>query len=255
MGITIRFNLGSSLISNSLSANYLSLMKPLERLSSGLSINRTSDGPAALVISEQLRTQIASLNQEIENTSAMIGKYETGSSYVSELRSKLTELRSLAVGAANEGGNSESAQAAYAATADYILSNYNHVIDTAEYNGMNLLDGSEGSLAKVDQLEGIDLSSAESAQESIAVIDSAIEGLDEVQVDLGATQRYELEAHHASLQVTLQNLEAAQSQLRDTDYAQEYSTFLGEMIKFQANAALLAHWNINANTVLNLLSG
>ncbi len=255
MGITIRFNLGSSLISNSLSANYLSLMKPLERLSSGLSINRASDGPAALAISEQLRTQIASLNQEIENTSTMIGKYETGSSYVSELRSKLTELRSLAVGAANEGGNSESAQVAYAATSDYILSNYNNVIDTAEYNGMNLLDGSEGSLAKVDQLEGIDLSSAESAQESIAVIDSAIEGLDEVQVDLGATQRYELEAHHASLQVTLQNLEAAQSQLRDTDYAQEYSTFLGEMIKFQANAALLAHWSISANTVLNLLSG
>ena len=139
MSISIRFDLGSSLISFNLSSNYLSLMSPLEKLASGLSINRASDGPAALVISEQLRTQIASLNQEIENTSAMIGKYETASSFVSEIRSKLTELRTLAIGAANEGGNSESAQAAYAATADYIVSSHNHVLETAEYNGMSLL--------------------------------------------------------------------------------------------------------------------
>lgn len=253
MSISIRFDLGSSLSSRSINSNYLSLMKPLEKLASGLSINWASDGPAVLVISEQLRSQIASLNQEIENTSAMIGKYETASSFVSEMRSKLTELRSLAIGAANEGGNSESAQAAYATTADYVVSSYNHILETAEYNGMNLLDGSEGSLAEVSELDGIDLSSAESAQESIGVIDSAIEELDKVQVDLGATQKNELEAHRVSLEVTLQNLEAAESQLRDTDYAQEYSTFIGEMVKFQTSVALLAHSRIGANTVLSLL--
>ncbi len=253
MGISIRFDLGSSLISYNLSSNYLSLMSPLEKLASGLSINRASDGPAALVISEQLRSQIASLNQEIENTSAMIGKYETASSYVGELRSKLTELRSLAIGAANEGGNSESAQAAYASTAAYIVSSYNRVLETAEYNGMNLLDGSEGSLADVSRLEGIDLSSAESAEESIAVIDAAISELDNVQIDLGATQKNELEAHRATLQVTVENLQAAESVLRDTDYAQVYSTFIGEMIKLQASAALFAHSHISANTVLGLL--
>lgn len=253
MGISIRFDLGSSLISYNLSSNYLSMMSPLEKLASGLSINRASDGPAALVISEQLRTQIASLNQEIENTSATIGKYQTASSFVSEMRSKLTELRTLAIGAANEGGNSESAQAAYAATADYIVSSYNHILETAEYNGMNLLDGSDGALAEVSELEGIDLSSAESAEESIAVIDATINELDAVQVDIGITQKNELEAHRATLQVTVQNLKAAESVLRDTDYAQEYSTFMGEMIKFQASAALFAHSHIGANTVLNLL--
>ena len=253
MGISIRFDLGSSLISNSLSSNYLSLLNPLEKLASGLSINRASDGPATLVISEQLRSQIASLNQEIENTSATIGKYETASSFVSEMRSKLTELRTLAIGAANEGGNSESAQAAYAATADYIVSSYNDILETAEYNDMNLLDGSDGGLAEVSELEGVDLSSAESAGDSIAVIDTAINELDAVQVDLGATQKNELEAHRASLQVTVQNLQAAESVLRDTDYAKVYSTLVGEMVKFQASAALFAHSHIGANTVLGLL--
>ena len=253
MSISIRFDLGSSMISHNLSSNYLSLMNPLEKLASGLSINRASDGPAALVISEQLRSQIGSLNQEIENTSAMIGKYETASSFVSEIRSKLTELRTLAIGAANEGGNSESAQAAYATTADYIVSSYNHIVETAEYNGMNLLDGSEGSLAEVSELEGVDLSSAESAEESITVIDAAINELDAAQADLGATQKNELEAHRATLEVTVQNLQAAESVLRDTDYAQVYSTFIGEMIKFQASAALFAHSHMSANTVLSLL--
>lgn len=253
MSISIRFDLGSSLISNNLSSNYLNLMSPLEKLASGLSINRASDSLVALVISEQLRTQIASLNQEIENTSAMIGKYETASSFVSEMLSKMTELRTLAIGAANEGGNSESAQAAYAATADYIVSSYNHIVETAEYNGMNLLDGSEGSLAEVSELEGVDLSSAESAEESITVIDAAINKLDAAQADLGATQKNELEAHRATLEVTAQNLQAAESVLRDTDYAQMYSTFIGEMIKFQASAALFAHSYIGANTVLSLL--
>ena len=253
MGISIRFDAGSSLVIRSFNSSYSNLLSSFEKLSSGLSINRASDGPAALVISEQLRSQIASLNQEIENTSATIMKYETGSSFVSEMRSKLTELRSLAVGAANEGGNSESAQTAYAATADYIVSSYNQILDTAEYNSMKLLNGSNGSLAKVSELEGIDLSSAEASEESMGIIDAAIEEIDSVQVDLAATQKNELEAHRASLEVTVQNLQAADSALRDTDYAQTYSSFIGEMIKFQASAALLTHSHLSANTVLSLL--
>jgi flagellin len=224
----------------------------MERLAGGLRINRASDDPAGLVISEQLRSQIGSLNQEIENTTNLIHKYQAGSSTVSELRGQLTEMRSLAVSATNEGFNDEAAQAAYAATADYLVGTYNHTIDTATYNGMNLLDGSEGSLAEVTAIEGIDLSSAESAEASIAVIDEAIAELDSVQVDLGATQANELESRRSSLEVTVENLTAAESQLRDLDYAQEYSNMVGNMIRMQASAALFAHHRLGANTVLQL---
>ncbi|MFH1372474.1 MAG: flagellin [bacterium] len=254
MGLSVRFDLGSTLLARNLNTHFLGMKNPLEKLSSGLKINRASDGPAVLVISEQLRSQIATLNQEIENTTATIGKYETGSSYTGEMRSKLSELRSLAVGAANSGGNSESAQQAYETTGQYIVSSYNDMLGSAEYNGMKLLDGSQQSLADISELEGIDLSTAETAEQSIATIDAAIAELDSVQVNLGATQKNELETHRASLQVTAENLQAAESVLRDTDYAKEYASFIGEMVKFQVSASLWAHSHIGAKTVLGLLS-
>jgi flagellin len=225
----------------------------MERLSSGLRINRASDDPAGLVISEKFRSQIASLNQEIENTTHLIGKYETGSSTVMEMRSQLTELRTLAVGAANEGFNDEASQAAFAQASGYIVRSFNATADSAVYNGSNMLDGSEGSLACVSKLENVDLSSAEGAQASLAVIDEAIAELDSVQVELGATQKNDLEARRSTLQITAQNLQAAESQLRDVDYALEVATMVGEMIKVQSSLALMSHTKIQANMVLNML--
>lgn len=252
MSLSINVNLGGMSLINSINSSKKNAFLSLERLSSGLRINRASDGPADLVISEQLRSQIASLNQEIENVGANINRYQYASSSVSQVRSSLTELRSLAVGAANEGGNSSSTQAAYEAAAVATTASYNHMIDSTEYNGTKVLDGSEGSLAAISKLEGIDLSSAQSAEESIAVIDEAIAEVDQVQVDLGATQKNQLESQRASLEVQKSNLISAESNLRDADYAIEYTSFIGNLFKMNAGIALLAHSNINSTSVLSL---
>ena len=255
MSFSINTSLGSMGLTRSINLAYSGFMRSMERLSSGLRINRASDDPSGLVISEQLRTQIASLNQEIQNTSALITKYQAGSSTVSEMRSRLTELRTMAVGAANEGGNDEYTQAAYATTANYIVNDYNRTLTTADYNGSNLLDGSEGSLADIEALEEIDLSTAESAQASIAVIDEAIAELDQVQTNLGATQKNELESRRSSLEVTAQNLTAAESLIRDTDFALVYSNMVGESIRLQASLAMMAHLNVTSTGVLRLFGG
>ncbi|MEA3297215.1 MAG: flagellin [candidate division Zixibacteria bacterium] len=253
IGFSINTNIGASDLSQSITRNYQELMRIMERLSSGLKINRASDDPAGLVISEQLRSQIASLNQEIENTSALINKYQTGSSTVSILRSQLTDLRATAVAAANEGGNDESTQAAYATSASNLVQSYNQILSTAEYNGTNLLDGSTGSLAEVSNLEGVDLSSAEAAEQSIAVIDEAITSLDGVQMDLAATQKNELESNRASLENTAQNLTAAESLIRDADFVMEYSNMISQQISIQASLAMMAHSSVTSEAVLNLL--
>ncbi|RKX27979.1 MAG: hypothetical protein DRP47_05520 [Candidatus Zixiibacteriota bacterium] len=252
MSLSINVNLGGMSLIRSINSSRNKMFISLERLSSGLRINHASDGPADLVISERLRSQIASLNQEIENVSANINRYQYASSSVSQLRSKLTELRTLAVGAANEGGNSDAAQAAYEAASVATTAGYNHLVNTAEYNGSNLLDGSVGALASISQLEGIDLTSAQSAEESIAIIDEAIAEVDQVQVDIGATQRNHLESQRASLEVAKSNLISAESNLRDTDYALEYTNFIGEMFKLKSSVILLAHSNISATSVLSL---
>jgi flagellin len=226
--------------------------KALEKLSSGFRINSAADDPAGLVISVQLRSSIATLNQEIKNLSANIGKYETTSSVVQNLRSDLTELRSLAVGAANDGGNSEASQQAFADAANALINTYNGTITNAEYNGSKTLDGSEGSLASIAPLEGLDLSTPEGAAQALDKIDAAASNLDSVLGDLGAKQRYELEARLDNLQVTRQNLIAAESQIRDASFFDQYSNFVASQIRTKAALALMAHSYIVESSVLDL---
>jgi len=209
-------------ITGSLNASFAGMYKSLQKLSSGMKINSAADGPAQLLISEQFRSQIATLNQQIENTSMQIGKYNTGSATLSSMRSELTEMRTLAIAVANEGGNSAEAQKAYADSASLLESNFNLTLNKAEYNGAVLFDGSEGSLANLDDLSGVDLSTAVSTNASLEVIDAKIAEVDAATVEVGATQKNTLESDLATMRISRQNLVAAESNIRATDYALEF---------------------------------
>lgn len=254
MPLRINYNFGSARGVNDLNRSYQQLMDAMEKLSSGLRINRASDDPAGLVISEQMRSQIASLNQEIENTSLTIRKYNMADATVSQLRSVLQGVRSMAVGAANGGFNDQVAQDAYQSATDRALDNYNHIIDTASFNNINLLDGSEGSLVDLPYMTGIDLSDPEKAAESLARIDEALVQLDGAQVDIGATQKYELEAKRSNLEVTVQNLTAAESGIRDTDYPLTIAEMIKSEFQVKAGIALLVHSHMTHQAVLSLLN-
>ncbi len=253
MSIRINRDLTGGNSSRGISRSHKQLMKSMEKLSSGLRINRASDDPAGLVISEKMRSRIASLNQEIENTSLAIRKYETADATIGELRSNLTELRSQALGASNEGFNFESMQDAYQAAAQNAVTNYNNVVDTASYNGKNLLDGGDGSLAGLSRLDGIDLSTPEKASQAIAQIDEAMAELDAAQVEIGSTQKNELETRRSNLEVTAQNLTASESQIRDTDFFSELANKTRDEISLKAGVAMAAHSDVSQKAVLRLL--
>ncbi|MDD5426319.1 MAG: flagellin [candidate division Zixibacteria bacterium] len=233
---------------------FSTMLGSMEKLSSGLRINRASDDPAGLVISEKLRSQIGSLNQEIENLSASINRYETASSTVSSLRSYLTEIREHAVAASNDGYLSDEARDALAVAAESLVETYNDTVANAEYNGSPMFDGSERALAEVAAiaLEKVDFSSPEAAAETISTIDQAIRDIDSVQIELATTQKNDLKSRLSSLEVTRENLNAAESQIRDTDYALEVSNFIGSMIRTQASLAMLTYSAISGASVLKL---
>jgi flagellin len=254
MVVSIRTDLGVSKTLFGLNRNLNDTYVALERLATGKRINYAKDDPAGLVISKQLQSQIATLNQEIENLSANIGKYQTVSASVMELRDGLTELRSLAVGAANGAYNDEDVQAAYATAAESIVHSYNRTIANAHYNGVPTLDGSEASLASVLELQGIDLSSPEAAAASLEKIDASASELDQIMIDLGATQKHDLESRRQSLEITRQNLQAAESAVTDADYAMEMSRFTAGLIRTQASLALLGHSFMTSKSALSLLS-
>jgi flagellin len=254
MSISIRTDLNSKLVIFGLNNNLSVMYDAIQRLATGKKINSAADSPAGLMISKQLLTQIASLNQEIDNISANISKYATVSASVGELRSQLTELRSLAVGAANEGFNSQEAQDAYNIAAGAIISSYNLTAASAYYNGAPTLDGSPRSLASVTELADIDLSTADGAVAALERIDAAAAELDQISVDLGATQKNDLEARRQSLEVTRQNLSSAESIITDADYAAEASLFTASLIRSQMSLALLGHSLSMRNSLVSLLT-
>jgi len=253
MALTFSSNLSGISIAHSLNRHLLNSYKSMQKLSSGFRINSGADGPAELVISEQLRAQIAGLTQKIENAQATIGKYQTASSNISELRSYLTDLQTLAIGAANTGYNDAVAQATYAGTAEQVVEQFNELAATAEYNGHKLFDGSEGALGTISQLEGVDLSSTESIQQSMVAIDEAINNVDQVMANTAAYQNYQLESSVRSMQVTRQNLIASESTIRDTDYLSQFTNFVKESIQTKASLALLAHSRVNAQILLDFM--
>ncbi len=241
---------GMSSVSN---MSYNLMAKSMEKLSSGLKINWAADDPAGLVISEKMRSRIGSLNQEIKNIMGQINKYETASSSAMQMRGNLTELRSMAVAAGNGAVNDSAIQVAYQAEANRLVEGYNNIAQTAAFGTQNLFDGSAGSLTTIPTLADVDFSSAESSEAAIDTIDDEIARLDSTIAEIGATQKNDLESRRSNLMVESENLTAAESAIRDTDYAREYSSFLRNELLLKSFMSLMAHRNISGQSVLTLL--
>ncbi len=253
MPIRITSQILGSDVTRNLNKAYGKLARHQEKLSSGWRINRASDDPAGLVISEQLRARIASLNQEIENTSMQIARYDTADSSLMELRGILQEVRSDAVAAA-DGAYDDNARSALDTAAANSVEAYNRIIDEAEFNGGKLLDGGERSLATVVKLTGVDLTSPDAAAASLERIDQAMAELDTVQISIGATTKNQLETRRSNLEVTASNLVAAESEIRDADIPKEWAGFIAEQLKVKIGLALNAHANLTHQGVMGLLS-
>ncbi len=250
--LSINHNLPALNLHRSIQQSSWQLGKSMEKLASGLAINHASDDPAGLVISEQMRSRIASLNQEIENVSNQINKYNTADSSLMQMRSQLTEMRSLAVAAANDGAVDEGMRQAYQSEMDNLVGSYNRIRETASYGKQELLDGSEGSVTNVAEIPAVDLSSSEAAGESLERIDEEIERMDSTLSNVGAYQKHGLQRTLSNLRVEHQNLTAAESTIRDLDYAAEFTNLLKNQIMFSAGVSLMAHTGMASKSLLTL---
>ncbi|MFH2132329.1 MAG: flagellin [bacterium] len=145
--MSLRINHNTSAINShrNLQANQASMAKTLERLSSGLKVNRASEGPAALVISEQMRAQIAGLNQAIDNSETAVSLVQTAEANMSEINNLLTGMRQLAIHAANEGVNDEVMLAADQKEVENALATIDRISNQAQFGNKRLLDGSRGA--------------------------------------------------------------------------------------------------------------
>ena len=144
MAFRVKNNLASVNTLRYLSKNQDALAKSLERLASGQRINKGADDPAGLIISENLRSQIAGINQAVENSETSISMVQTAEGALTEVNDLLIEARQLALAAANEGANDSNSLNALQGQLKNALASIDRVSTNTHFGNKTLLDGSHG---------------------------------------------------------------------------------------------------------------
>lgn len=192
MGLRLINNINSIKAGRQLLQSNNTLSQSLEKLSSGLQINRGADSPAGLIISEQLRGQITGLKQAVENSQKAINIVGTAEGSLSEVNNLLLSIRQLAIDSANIGAADEEGLAANQAEVDSALNSIDRIADTTQYAGKKLLNGNAGfetsnvstSIEKLS-ISRVKLGTQESADINYKITSAA--EFASISVDLGAS--------------------------------------------------------------------
>ena len=251
------------------------LTKNVERLSSGLRINRAGDDAAGSSISSKLSADTRSLKQASRNTNDAISVIQTAEGALGEINGVLTRMRELAVQSAN-GGTMTSTERGYIDQEFQLLeSELNRIVGVTEFNGQKLIDGqlSGGvdfqvgmnnttsdriglSIADSDStalgLNDDSVSSQTGAQAAINALDSAIQSIATNRGTLGTTQN-RLTVTLSNLANMHENLSAANSRIKDADIAEESASMPRNQILQQAGVAVLAQANMLPQSALSLI--
>ena len=277
MGLRINTNVASLNAQRNLMGTKWALDKSLERLSSGYRINRAGDDAAGLAISENLRAQIRGLKQASRNAQDGVSLVQVAEGGLHEISSILIRLRELAVQAASDTIGPVERQFLNVEY-DQLISEIDRIADATEFNGTPLLSGTGSILdfqvgtrndPNIDRLSfdaskadansaalGINLTSVAdkaSAQNSLAAIDAAIVSVSAMRADFGAIQN-RLQSTIGNIAVSVENLSAANSRIRDVDIAEETAELTKNNILLNAGTAVLAQANQSSNAALTLLN-
>jgi flagellin len=287
----INHNLSAMFAQRENKFNNIDVNKNIEKLSSGLRINRAGDDASGLAVSEKMRSQIRGLQQADRNAADGISFIQTTEGYLQETGDVLQRIRELAVQASN-GVYSTEDRMQIQVEVSQLVDEINRVASHAQFNGMNLLTGRfaqetgvnavTASMwfhigANMDQRERvyigtmtaqglglqstaglphsasfISISNPDNANQVIGVVDTALKKLNKQRADLGAYQN-RLEMARQGITIGAENLQAAESQIRDADMAQEMVEFVKNQILVQSSNAMIAQANQKTQTVLQLL--
>jgi flagellin len=282
--MVINHNLSAMFANRLLKFRETDLNKDIEKLSSGMRINRAGDDASGLAVSEKLRAQVRGLNQAERNIGNAVSFIQTSEGYLQETQDILHRIRELAVQSANGIYTAEDRMQIQVEVSQ-LVDEVNRIASHAQFNGMNMLlgdfapggaiDGVRFQIgANMDQgetayigtmtaealgLEGaqiaagvITVSTPATANQAIGAVDNALTAVSKQRADLGAYQnRFEMAVQGVA--VAAENLQAAESQIRDTDMASKMVDFVKNNILMQAGTAMLAQANIKTQSVLQLL--
>lgn len=275
MGLRIYNNVEAANAHRVLSNTNDALSKSMERLSSGLRINRAADDAAGLAVSEVMRSQIRGMSVASRNAQDGVSLVQVADGALGNVGNMLQRVRDLAVQAAN-GTLTDSQRSNLNAEVQQVLTEINATGAQTEFNGIKILAGSVAVAASAVTLQvganggqaiaftigtvgttaltiqGLSVSFATAASAAIASLDVAIGAITTQRANLGAIQN-RLEQTINRLGVTSENLQAAESRIRDADMAAEMISFTKNQILQQSGMAMLSQANAAPQSVLSLL--
>ncbi|MBP5243219.1 MAG: flagellin [Spirochaetales bacterium] len=290
----INHNISSINSNRVLKFNNINVSKDMEKLSSGMKINRAADDASGLAVSEKMRSQIRGLVQAEKNAENGISFIQTAEGYLQETQDVLQRIRELAVQASNGIYTAED-RLYIQVEVSQLVDEIDRIASHAQFNGMNMLTGRFANIehggvptasmwlhvgANMDQREQVfigtmtsqglglkeptglphaadvtfTLSTPDGANMSIGLMDLALKNVNKQRADLGAYQN-RLEHATKGLLIGAENLQAAESIIRDTDMASQMVDFTKNNILVQSGTAMLAQANAKAQSVLQLLNG
>jgi len=264
--------------------NDAAISKSLEKLSSGLKINRAADNAAGLIISEQLRAQLNGISQAISNTESGVSLVQTAEGALDEVSQLLSKANKLILSSASTAGSDANQMTANATEFSNIRQALSRILDQTQFAGQKIFDGSfSGTKSKMVQIgafNGQNIKITISKVKSTALktvltsltaamynssasklglastlkkISTAITEVAKLRGNLGAIQSNALETNLNSLRVSYENLKSAESTIRDVDFAEESANFTKNTILVQSATAMLAQANQLPQNVLKLL--
>ena len=284
MAVRIFNNIASTNAQRLLGANNERLSQSVERISSGIRINRASDDAAGLAISEGLRSDIRALRQAGRNANDGVSLINITEGALNEQGSMLIRLRELASQAAT-GTTGSTERATIQLEFNSLRNEIDRITNTTEFNGQKLIDGSlASSIAATSQVFiqigidsnansrinlneqinlkavtstalSIDTLSVKTASEALAALDginTAIGDVTATRGQVGAVQN-RLMRSISILSISVENLSAAESQIRDADIAEEVALLTRNQIMVQASTAMVGQANLVPQSVLQLL--
>jgi flagellin len=251
-----------------------SLDTSFKRLSSGFRINSAADDAAGLQISNRLSSQINGLNQAISNANDGISLAQTAEGAMEEITNALQRIRTLAVQSQN-GINSSADRVALQKEVSALKTEISRIATTTQFGGVNLLDGKYSAKFLVGANAGqsisvnisrtgggfgtsglglskLSISSVTGASAALASLDSAIKTIDGKRADLGALQN-RFQSTIRNLSNIVENVSAARSRIRDTDFAKETAELTRSQILQQASTTILSQANQRPQAALSLL--
>lgn len=278
----INHNMSAMYANRNLGVRNSQVQSNIEKLSSGMRINRAGDDASGLAVSEKMRGQIKGLNQAERNIQNGVSFIQATEGYLQETQDILHRLRELSVQSAN-GIYTDEDRMQIQVEVSQLVDEVNRIASHAQFNGMNMLTGrfaTEGDQvmqfqvgANMDQSEQIyigtmtaqalGLQGAQGTDETISIdnvdnanmaigkLDSALRQVSQQRADLGAYQN-RFETASQGVAIAAENLQAAESRIRDTDMANEMVDYMKNQILTQAGTSMLAQANSKTQSVLQL---